>query len=299
MDGLVLVHKPAGPTSHDCVARLRRILGMKRVGHFGTLDPFAEGLLLLGLGKATRLFPYFGFSDKAYEGSIRLGLATDTYDRTGVSCGPEADPPAEAAVRAAMARFLGDIDQAAPPFSAKKLDGQPLYAYARRGISVAPRISRIHVERFDLRIYRPPYLEFEISCSAGTYIRSLAHDLGEVLGCGAHLDSLIRTSSGPYRLENARTFEDIEAAAGAGRLGDVVLPLETLLGHLPSAGLTVLGRERIKNGRPVALSGPFLNGSAGLPLPEGAILRLFDPENRLIALAKVRNNDGIPFLVLI
>jgi len=300
MDGLVLVRKPSGPTSHDCVVRLRRILGTKRVGHFGTLDPFAEGLLLLGLGKATRLFPYFGSSDKTYKGRIRLGQATDTYDRTGTPQGPEAASlPAEADVRAAAARFLGEIDQAAPPFSAKKLAGKPLYAYARDGIETERRVSRVRIGRFDLQAYLPPDLDFSVDCSAGTYIRSLAHDLGAALGCGAHLVSLTRTSSGPYRLEDARNFEDIEAAAAAGRLGEIILPLESLLGHLPAAGLTAAGRERIKNGRAVPFSDLEPAVPAGALPPEGAILRLFDPEKRLVALARVREGEGAPFLVLI
>lgn len=300
MDGLVLVRKPSGPTSHDCVARIRRVFQTKRVGHFGTLDPFAEGLLLLGLGRATRLFPFFGASDKSYQGRIRLGLATDTYDSTGTPRSPEAaDLPTESEVRAAMIRFQGEIDQAAPPFSAKKLAGKPLYAYARNGIETERRISRIRVDRFDLRAYLPPDLDFTVSCSAGTYIRSLAHDLGASLGCGAHLTSLTRTSSGPYRLDDARSFEDIEAAAAAGRLGEIILPMESLLGHLPPAELTASGRERIKNGRSVPLSDPELAVPSGALPPEGAILRLFDPEKRLIGLAKVREGAGAPFLVLI
>ena len=300
MDGLLLVRKPSGPTSHDCVVRLRRILGTKRVGHFGTLDPFAEGLLLVGLGKATRLFPFIGSSDKTYEGRIRLGQATDTYDLTGTPQGPEAAAfPCEAEVQAAMSRFRGEIDQAAPPFSAKKLAGKPLYAYARNGIEMERRISRVRIDRFDLRAYRPPDIDFEAACSAGTYLRSLAHDLGTVLGCGAHLTSLTRTSCGPYRLESARTFEEIEAAAAAGRLEEIVFPMESLLGHLPAAVLTAAGRKNIKNGRSVPLSDPeqvFFTG--GLP-PEGAILRLFDDEQHLIALARVREGRGAPFLVLI
>ncbi|MHB8055425.1 MAG: tRNA pseudouridine(55) synthase TruB [Candidatus Aminicenantales bacterium] len=300
MDGLVLVRKPSGPTSHDCVVRLRKILQTKKIGHFGTLDPFAEGLLLLGVGRATRLFPYFGVSDKTYEGRIRLGFATDTYDRTGTPSGSEAASlPGEEEVRAAMARFPGEIDQAVPSFSAKKLAGKPLYAYARNGIEVERRSARIRIDRFDLRAFLPPDLDFEVACSAGTYIRSLAHDLGAALGCGAHLAALTRTSSGPYRLENAQTLEDIESAASAGRMEGFLFPMESLLGHLPAAELTESGRALIKNGRSVSLSNPALAALSGPLPPEGGTLRLFDAEKRLIALARVRADEGAPFLVLI
>jgi len=300
MDGLVLVRKPSGPTSHDCVVRLRKILEMKKIGHFGTLDPFAEGLLLIGLGKATRLFPFFGISDKTYEGTIRLGRATDTYDRTGTFTGPEAGRlPGEDEVRAAMARFLGGQTQLAPPFSAKKLAGKPLYAYAREGIEVERRPSEVRVDRFFLRAFARPDFDFEITCSSGTYIRSLAHDLGAALGCGAHLVRLVRTSCGRFRLENARTLEEIEDAAAAGRLDSFLSPSEALLPDLPRVEVTAFGREMVKHGNPIELSGP---ATASLPDPNpapGDVIRLFDAENRLIALARVRNSQGAPFLVLI
>ncbi len=164
MDGLLLLRKPSGPTSHDCVVRLRKILGEKRIGHFGTLDPFAEGLLLAGIGKATRLFPFFGTIGKTYEGVIRLGQATDTYDRTGTALGPAADSlPAEEDVLRAMARFRGDLIQLAPPFSAKKLAGKPLYVYARGGAEVERRPAAVRVDRFELRSYAPPDIDFEVS----------------------------------------------------------------------------------------------------------------------------------------
>jgi len=300
MDGLVLVRKPSGPTSHDCVVRLRKILQTKKIGHFGTLDPFAEGLLLIGVGRATRLFPYFGVSDKTYEGRIRLGFGTDTYDRTGTPAGPEADSlPGEADVRAAMARFQGEIDQLAPPFSAKKLAGKPLYSYARSGIEVGRRSSRVRIDRFALRAFNPPDIDFEVACSAGTYIRSLAQDLGTALGCGANLASLLRTSSGSYQLENARTFEEIESAVAAGRVEEVIFPMETLLGRLPTVDLTESGRARVKNGRSVSLSDPEMAAPFGPRPPEGGTIRLFDPDKRLIALARVRADEGAPFLVLI
>ncbi len=300
MDGLILVRKPSGPTSHDCVVRLRKILRTKKAGHFGTLDPFAEGLLLVGVGKATRLFPFFGISGKTYEGTIRLGRATDTYDRTGNPVGPEADVlPTEAELRGAMARFQGAFVQLAPPFSAKKLAGKPLYSYARGGIEIERRPAGVRVERFVLRTFIPPYFDFDTTCSAGTYIRALAHDLGAALGCGAHLSRLVRTSCGGYRLENARTMEGIESAARDGRLDFFLTPLEALLADLPRIELTAAGRAMVNNGRSIDFSGP---AAAAPPDPRpasGDVVRLFDPEKRLIALARVQDSTGAPFIVLI
>jgi tRNA pseudouridine55 synthase len=303
MDGLLLVHKPEGPTSHDVVVRLRRILGTSRIGHFGTLDPFASGLLLAGVGKATRLFPFIGASDKTYEGRIRLGVATETYDRTGrvVASGPSTWPDLEA-VRSALRGFLGEVRQLPPPFSAKKYQGRPLYAYARRREAVERKPCRVTIRAFDLKEYAPPDLFFEVSCSAGTYIRSLAHDLGSELGCGAHLADLVRTGAGPYRLADAVSLETLADLAAEGRIGEVLLPLERLLLHLPRAGLNPEGWEMVKNGRPLLpshLASPVERTS----LPEGKdalAVRIFNPDGRLVALARP-GADGatlLPFLVL-
>jgi tRNA pseudouridine55 synthase len=300
MDGLILVHKPAGPTSHDIVARLRRILGMRKIGHGGTLDPFAAGLLVVAVGQATRLFPYFALSEKIYEGRLRLGTATDTYDLTGIPLVSPGGPlPDRAALQTAMARFQGDLIQFAPPFSAKKLDGKPFYAYARSGVAVEPRACPVRINRFVLRAFNSPDVEFEISCSTGTYIRALAHDLGVNLGCGAHLVQLLRTGSGAFRLEDARTLEKIEADLSEGRPDRFLLPMENLLLELPLVRLTEIGRKFVGNGRPIDLSDPIVVSEADpIPSPE-AIFRLFDPSDRLIGLARRRETSGIPFLVLI
>jgi tRNA pseudouridine55 synthase len=304
MDGLVLARKPEGLTSHDVVARLRRILGVRRVGHFGTLDPFASGLLLVGVGKATRLFPFLSASDKIYEGRIRLGVVTDTYDRTGT---PATSPPSSwpdlVSVRKAIDGFVGEIRQLPPPFSAKKHRGEPLYAFARRREEVERRPCLVKVHSFDLKSYAPPDLFFEVTCSAGTYIRSLAHDLGMSLGCGAHLAELIRTASGPYRLEDALSLEAIAALAEENRAGEAVLPLERLLLHFPWAVLTAEGLERIKNGRPVGPGEHSLSGPETVPMarPETSVVRLLSSEGRLVALARPLPGGVtlVPFVVLI
>jgi tRNA pseudouridine55 synthase len=296
MDGLVLVRKPSGPTSHDIVARLRRILGTRKVGHGGTLDPFAEGLLIIATGKATRLFPYFALSEKIYEGRIRLGTATATYDLTGRPLAAPAGPlPDRSFLMAAMSRFQGDLIQFAPPFSAKKLDGKPFYSYARSGLTVEPRPCPVRIDRFVLRAFASPEFDFEVSCSAGTYIRAL----GVALGCGAHLVYLLRTGSGEFRLDNAQTLEKIEADLSEGRPERFLLRMENLLLGLPKILLTETGRRYVGNGHSVNLSDPAVVSAADpIPSPE-TIFRLFDPSGCLIGLARRRETSGIPFLVLI
>jgi tRNA pseudouridine55 synthase len=304
MDGLLLVRKPEGPTSHDIVASVRRILGLPRVGHFGTLDPFASGLLLVGVGKATRLFPFLGAAEKAYEGRIRLGVATDTYDRTGTVTSESALRSCleVEAVRQAMGRFAGDVLQSPPPFSAKKFRGRPLYDYARRGKEVVPAPCRVKVRAFVLKRFSPPDIEFEVACSSGTYVRSLAHDLGQALGCGAHLLSLVRTSVGPYRLADALSLEDLADRLEAGRRAEALIPLAELLPHLPKLVLSAYDADRVKNGQSVAAAG--LAGAAGAADEPSSVsdpVRLFAPDGRLLALARPLP-DGTalaPFLVLV
>ena len=305
MDGLILVHKPEGPTSHDIVVRLRRTLGIRRIGHFGTLDPFASGLLLAGVGKATRLFPFFSASDKTYRGRIRLGIATDTYDRTGTvlsRMSPSSWPPVED-VRRAIDGLTGEILQSPPPFSAKKILGRPSYAYARRRLEVEPQPCRVKVHAFLLKNYNPPDVDFEVACSAGTYIRSMARDLGTALGCGAHLADLVRTAVGPYRLEEALSLETLAGLAEEGRGGEALIPLDRLLPHLPRVVLSSEDLLRVKNGRPLAaLPGSLVLLEAGRPPSnEPPAVRLIGPEGNLVALARFGPGESslFPFLVLL
>jgi tRNA pseudouridine55 synthase len=304
MDGLLLIRKPAGPTSHDIIARLRKILGQKRIGHFGTLDPLASGLLVVAAGRATRFFPYYGKLDKTYEGRIRLGFATDTYDREGRRTGPETDRlPGPDALLSAMKSFEGKILQRPPVFSAKKFEGKPLYAYARRGKSVEPAPVPVEVAAFELRNYDPPFLDFRVDCGSGTYIRSLAHDLGVALGCGAHLADLVRTRVGDFSLAAALPLEDIEARQARSETAGFLLPLETLLPGLPRYDLTEEGSRRMKDGRPVGpehlASGEF--GPPSAPPDATAIVRLFGPDGALLALAHPAPPPAqfAPFLVLL
>ena len=285
MDGLVLVRKPVSWTSHDVVRDLRRTLGEKRVGHFGTLDPLASGLLLAAVGRTTRLFPYFAAYPKRYDARVRLGFSTDTYDAEGTP-GPTSDRdlPSAEAVAAELRRFEGEIEQLAPPFSAKKHLGKPLYAYARKSEDVARKATRVRVHSIRLRAFDSPIAEVEVVCSSGTYIRSLAHDLGRALGCGAHLAGLVRTAIGPHRLEDARDPDEIRTLRDSGRTDAFLIPPECLLTDLPGFVLDPRQSEDVRNGRLVRPRSSG-DGPCGADAGGGSFVRLLDPDGRLLAMA--------------
>ena len=228
--GFLVVDKPSGWTSHDVVDAARGWFGTRRVGHLGTLDPLATGVLPLAIRAATKLVPYVQDQTKVYAGAIELGVVTDTLDAEGRVL-RRADPPwpQEAEVRAAMAAFRGELQQVPPMFSAVKKDGVPLHKLAREGVEVEREPKTIHIERFELRKYEAPRLEIEVACSGGTYVRVLAADLGEALGCGAFLADLRRTRSGPFGLERACAPAVLAEEAASGEiLSRLVSPLEAL-----------------------------------------------------------------------
>lgn len=301
-DGLLVIDKPAGPTSHDIVARVRRALGTRRVGHGGTLDPDATGVLLVAAGQATRFFPFLSKERKVYDGRIRLGTATDTYDASGRPVGPAAEAlPGRDEVAAAMAAFVGDILQVPPRYSAKKIGGQPVYKLARadRAFVLAP--VPVTVARFELRDFLPPDVLFEAECSAGTYVRSLAHDLGARLGCGAHLAGLRRTRVGPYGLDQAVSLEALEDAGARGEADRLVHPLETLLPEAPSATVRPEAEALVRNGRmlgPADLASPL--SDAAPKAGDAGPVRVFAGNGRLLALARPtpEGTSLHPFLVL-
>lgn len=212
MEGVLLVDKPSGMTSHDVVYRLRRKLSMQRIGHAGTLDPMATGLLIMLIGKATRISQYLISLDKVYEGEITLGVVTNSQDAEGEVMETRPVPAlTEAEVRASMATFLGDQYQTPPMFSAVKIGGVPLYKKARQGEEVEREPRFIRVSAFELKSFALPKLTFELHCTKGTYVRTVAHDLGQKLGCGAHLSALRRTASGKFAITQCTTLADIEA----------------------------------------------------------------------------------------
>ncbi len=257
--GLLLVDKPEAMTSHDVVDAVRRLLGTRRVGHTGTLDPAATGLLVLCVGRAGRLQSFLTSSDKSYEGTMRFGVETDTYDREGTPVGtPHPDPrPEPGALRAACGRFVGEFEQAPPPFSAKKVGGKKFYELARRGEAVPHLPKRIRVTRFDALEVAGDTVRFHVDCSSGTYIRSLAHDVGRELGLGAHLSSLRRTRVGPFALENARTLADLDAIAPEARTSAPSwIPLSGI--PLPFPAVTLLPGEaqKVRRGHAVPVRVP-------------------------------------------
>jgi tRNA pseudouridine55 synthase len=212
LDGVLLVDKPGEHTSHDVVARLRRKLNMKRIGHAGTLDPMATGLMILLIGKATKISQYLISLDKEYEGSIELGKVTDSQDADGEVLETRPVPAlTEAEVRTAMSSFLGDQYQTPPMYSAIKIDGVPLYKSARKGVEVDREPRFIRVMSFELTRFGLPRFDFKLRCSKGTYVRTIAHDLGQKLGCGAHLAALRRTATDKFNVSQALTIEQIEA----------------------------------------------------------------------------------------
>jgi tRNA pseudouridine55 synthase len=212
LEGVLLVDKPGDHTSHDVVARLRRKLNMKRIGHAGTLDPMATGLMILLIGKATKISQYLVSLDKAYEGTVELGKVTDSQDADGEVLETRPVPPlTEADIRKAMAGFLGDQYQMPPMYSAIKIDGVPLYKNARKGVEVEREPRFIRVMSLELTRFALPYFDFKLRCTKGTYVRTLAHDLGQKLGCGAHLSALRRTSTDKFDVADALTLDQIEA----------------------------------------------------------------------------------------
>lgn len=210
-EGVLLVDKPTGLTSHDVVDRVRRKLRMKRIGHAGTLDPMATGLLIILVGKATKISQYLMSLDKVYEGTLLLGVSTDSHDVDGeVVAEREVPPLTEAAVTELLRGFVGDQYQTPPMFSAKKVGGVPLYKLARKGQTIEREPRFIRVSAFDLLEFSIPRLGFRVACSKGTYVRTLAHDLGEKIGCGAHLTALRRTRIERFSISEAVTLEELE-----------------------------------------------------------------------------------------
>lgn len=228
-DGILLVDKPSGMTSHDVVNAVRSMFRIKKVGHGGTIDPSATGLLVILLGRATKLSERIMGGDKAYEGVLRLGASTTTQDADGEIVS-QADPSGvtEEAMRAAMSSLTGDIYQVPPMVSALKKDGVPLYKLARKGVSVEREPRLVHIYSFQLDSFGVPDSKISVKCSKGTYVRTLCHDIGEKLGCGAHLASLRRTSSGKFRVEDAMAFADVKQLPRADLSKHVIPMLEAV-----------------------------------------------------------------------
>jgi tRNA pseudouridine55 synthase len=283
VDGAIIVDKPEGMTSHDVVNRLRRLSGTRKIGHLGTLDPMATGVLPLLIGRATRLAQFFSTSEKKYDALVRFGWATDTYDREGT---PVSEPVAPSFSReqleAALEPFRGTFLQTPPPFSAKKIAGTPAYKLARKKIPVKltpveVRVFSLHLDHFDGASAR-----IRVHCSAGTYLRGIAHQVGQALGCGAFLESLRRTASGEFTEEHARSLDNLAKLSETGQLpDDALIPAARLLPQFSTAAVDVLTVGQIRQGKDFRLS-PFLAP------PASKYVKAVSHEGDLVAIGEAR-----------
>ena len=298
MNGILIVDKPAGLTSHDVVNRVRRILGQRSVGHLGTLDPLATGVLPIVVGNYTRLAQFYNGAEKSYEGVIRFGFATDTYDAEGEPTGPAQNVTIDRSeVEALAAQFRGLIEQMPPPFSAKKIQGVPAYKLARKQKEVVLKSVQVEIKQFDVEEVCGDRIRFKSRVASGTYIRSVAHEMGAKLGCGAHLESLRRTAVAEFKIEDAKTIDQIAEQTRNSEsvekgLSDHSLFLHPrlLLPQMPSVTADETTAARIRNGRPVNLP----------ELSQARLVKVFSGQRDLIAIAsRVAGTLFQPKIVLV
>ena len=308
MNGLLIVDKPAGITSHDAVMRVRRITRETKVGHTGTLDPFATGVLVALVGRATRLAQFLSGAEKEYRAVIRLGYATNTGDLTGARLGGEirkSSSWADEEIEAALLSLCGEIEQVPPMFSAKKIQGQRLYEMAREGIEVERKAVRVHVYEFEAKrtdgallkrnVDGTLDLNVRVVCSAGTYVRTLAESLGECLGVGAHLASLRRMRAGAFKISEAKTLEELENIARRNEISKILISTDAALSALPFMHLTDEETRKALNGLPVRVPHALEER-----WPEGQWVRMRDRQGNLIAVGLYRSasRDVHPRVVL-
>jgi tRNA pseudouridine55 synthase len=281
LDGVIIVNKPAGWTSHDVVAKMRGIAGTRSVGHLGTLDPIATGVLPVMVGQATRLARYFDKSEKAYEAVVRFGFATSTYDRQGEPTTPitEVNITPEQ-LEACLARMRGDIAQLPPPVSAKKIGGVPAYKLVRKNLPV--NLAPVPVSIYELTVQSVDgdRARLKVRCSAGTYIRSIAHELGVALGCGAHVEELVRTASGSFVLQQAHTLEELQTLKNDGQLRDALLPIAELLPQFPPVFIDDVTARQIGQGRDFSVSAFRANAGA-------EHVKAIGPDGSLVAIGRI------------
>jgi tRNA pseudouridine55 synthase len=281
MNGLILIDKPAGCTSHDVVNRWRKLAGTKRAGHLGTLDPMATGLLALVTGTATRLAQFYGKSEKTYLAEITLGAVSDTYDAEGEVIASGKPVPAAEIILSALDEFRGRFRQTPPPVSAKKIGGVPAYKLARQHLPVDLKPVEVEVKRLDIQEMAGEKLTVLVTCTAGTYIRSIAHDLGERLGCGGLLSSLRRTRAGEYSVDQAKTLDQLTALAAEQRLAEALIPIAEMLPEMPSEHFDLLIETHIRQGRDFRTS-PFV-------VPPGALfVKALSRSGELIAIGELK-----------
>jgi tRNA pseudouridine55 synthase len=297
-DGALVIDKPQGKTSHDVVDAVRHLAGFRQIGHLGTLDPLATGVLVLLLGRATRLVRFYSGRRKRYSAAFRFGFATDTYDSDGEAQGPDSAPMLDAAT---LERFAAEracrFEQRPPAFSAKKVQGRPAYERARKKEPV--ELKPVEVELFEYRLtgIEGSLARFVIECSSGTYIRSLAHDMGQKLGCGAHLAEITRTAVGEFSLEQAIKLEELADAARSGKFADCLIRLENLLPNFPRVNVLPIVERRVRHGTKFNVQLAQIHPGR-VELPPGATLqldggeataprlRVFSQQDKLVAIAE-------------
>jgi tRNA pseudouridine55 synthase len=298
IDGILVIDKPRGKTSHDVVETVRRLVGFRQIGHLGTLDPLATGVLVLALGRATRLARFYGNRRKRYTGSVRFGFATDTYDADGEALSEDAAPAIDREeIQSFADRFVGAIQQTPPSFSAKKIHGRPAHELARKQKPVKLEPVEVEVSEFKLTSVEGSCARFAVECGAGTYIRSLAHDLGQLQGTGAHLAEIVRTAVGEFTLDQAVSLPELIEDAKAGKFEARVIKLENMLPELPRATVLPIVEKRVKHGAkfdlPLAQIQPG-NAVAAQGAPakldsgdwQPSRLRVFNQQGHLIAIAE-------------
>ena len=296
-DGILIIDKPEGITSHDVVARVRRILKMKRIGHTGTLDPFATGVMVIIVGKATRLAQFLDKDAKEYEAVVQFGFETDTGDLTGSreSRVESRESVSVDEIERVLKDFRGEIEQTPPMYSAKKVDGKKLYELARKGIEIERKPVKVTIYKLEILNLKSETwnLKLRVVCSAGTYIRTLAQDIGRKLGIGAHLGELRRTKAGKFDIEKAVTLEDLEKIVAAGKLGEILILMNEAVSHLPEIRLSAEEINRVKNGRTLKME--------SAEIADGNFCRMTDKDAQLIAVGFYDAAEKIvqPKLVLV
>ena len=276
MNGVIVIDKPAGPTSHDVVNRMRRLLAQREIGHLGTLDPSATGVLPLVLGKLTRLAQFYNNSEKSYEGTIRFGLATDTYDADGEPSGPAQPVLFDLEeLEQAVARFRGPIEQLPPPFSAKKINGVPAYKLARKKKEVRLKPVQVEIRELEMTGFDGERATFRARVGSGTYMRCVAHDIGQRLGCGAHLASLRRTAVAEFGIEDAHTLEEVQEQVERAPVSELFMHPRELLPEFPSVTANEESAAKIRAGRAVNLP----------ELSRASHVKVFYGQRELIAIA--------------
>ena len=283
LNGVIVFNKPRDFTSHDVVAKLRGILKTRKIGHAGTLDPMAEGVLVILIGAATKSSDYLLTSKKTYRAGFRLGCVSDTLDIWGEVRETGAELPEAKLVEETILSFEGGYDQLPPMYSAVQKDGVRLYDLARQGIEVERASRRVGIENIRLLGFDGQRGDFEVTCSKGTFVRTLCHDIGQKLGCGAVMDSLVRLSSGDFTLEQALGFDELRALAEEGRVEEIVRPMEEIFSFLPAIHLTDEGLRRGLNGAYVGLE----HIAAGkIPAEKDTLCALYAPDGRIAVLSR-------------